>query len=85
MFVPFHKELLRCNVDDKEHHKDNIVIILIFWCTWGHRSDVVFNTAMASLMAIREMIKVEYDMWRLAKLFVAPLSPSRNRESYCGS
>jgi hypothetical protein len=43
--------------------------ILIFWCIWRHRNDVVFNGASPSQRSIRENIKAEYDRWRLAKLF----------------
>jgi hypothetical protein len=43
-------------------------IILIFWCMWMHRNDVVFNGALPSQMTIREKSKVGYDRWRQAKL-----------------
>jgi hypothetical protein len=44
-------------------------IILIFWCIWRHRNDVVFNGAPPSQRSIGENIKAEYDRWRQAKLF----------------
>jgi hypothetical protein len=48
-------------------------IILIFWCIWKHRNDVVVNGATALELTIREKIKVEYYWWRLAKLFCGVL------------
>jgi hypothetical protein len=44
-------------------------IILIFWCIWRHRNDVVFKRASPSQWSIRENFKAEYDRWRHAKLF----------------
>jgi hypothetical protein len=44
-------------------------IILVFWCIWRHRNDVVFNGAVASQMTIKRKIKDEFVRWQLAKLF----------------
>jgi hypothetical protein len=48
-------------------------IILIFWFIWRHRNDMVFNGASPSQWSIRENIKVEYDRWRVSKLFCGAL------------
>jgi hypothetical protein len=45
------------------------VIILVFWCIWRHRNDVVFNGVPAAHLTIRDRISTEFDRWRLAKLF----------------
>jgi hypothetical protein len=44
-------------------------IILVFWCIWRHRNDVVFNGVVPSQLAIKERIKEEHDRWQLAKIF----------------
>jgi hypothetical protein len=44
-------------------------IILVFWCIWRHRNDVVFNSVALSQMTIRANIMLEFDRWRRAKLF----------------
>ncbi|KAK1661991.1 hypothetical protein QYE76_050150 [Lolium multiflorum] len=52
------------------HRRDMwTAIILVFWCIWRHRNDVVFNGVAASQFTIRDRISVEFDSWRLAKLF----------------
>lgn len=52
------------------HRRDMwTAIILVFWCIWRHRNDVVFNGVAASQFAIRDRISLEFDRWRLAKLF----------------
>lgn len=43
-------------------------IILVFWCLWRHRNDVVFNGASPAVEAVKTRIKEEYDRWRLARL-----------------
>jgi hypothetical protein len=35
-------------------------IILVFWCIWRHRNDVVFNGATPAAAAIRHRIMEEY-------------------------
>jgi hypothetical protein len=32
------------------------VIILVFWCIWRHRNDVVFNGVAASQFTIRDIL-----------------------------
>jgi hypothetical protein len=44
-------------------------LILVLWCIWRHRNDIVFNGAVASQVAIKEKINEEYESWRQAKLF----------------
>ena len=44
-------------------------IILVFWCIWRHRNDVVFNGAAPEAVAIKRRIKEEFGRWRLARLF----------------
>jgi hypothetical protein len=44
-------------------------IILIFWCIWRHRNDVVFNGARPDVGVILARIREEYSRWRLARLF----------------
>jgi hypothetical protein len=52
------------------HRRDMwTAIILVFWCIWRHRNDVVFNGAVASHGAIRDKVREEFERWRLAKLF----------------
>jgi hypothetical protein len=43
-------------------------IILLFWCIWRHRNDVVFNGARSDVEAIRARVREEYSSWRLARL-----------------
>jgi hypothetical protein len=43
--------------------------ILLFWCIWRHRNDVVFNGARPDAEAIRVRVHEEYSSWRLARLF----------------
>jgi hypothetical protein len=44
-------------------------IILVFWCIWRHRNEVVFNGATPAAAAIRHRIREEYQRWRVARLF----------------
>jgi hypothetical protein len=44
-------------------------IILVFWCIWRHRNDVVFNGALPNVEIISARIREEYGRWRLARLF----------------
>jgi hypothetical protein len=45
------------------------VIIQVFWYTWRHMTDVVFNGVVASPRAFRDKIEEEYNSLFLAKLF----------------
>ncbi|XP_071681455.1 uncharacterized protein [Lolium perenne] len=48
------------------HRRDMwTAIILVFWCIWRHRNDVVFNGVAASQFIIRDRISVEFDRWQL--------------------
>jgi hypothetical protein len=44
-------------------------IILVFWCIWRHRNDVVFNGATPEVGAILARIREDYSRWRQARLF----------------
>jgi hypothetical protein len=44
-------------------------IILLFWCIWRHRNDVVFNGARPDVEAIKTRVREEYSSWRRARLF----------------
>jgi hypothetical protein len=44
-------------------------IILLFWCIWRHRNNVVFNGARPDVEAIRAKVREEFGSWRLAMLF----------------
>jgi hypothetical protein len=44
------------------------VVILVFWCIWRHRNEVVFNGVAPEARAIRGRIKEESLSWRLARL-----------------
>jgi hypothetical protein len=44
-------------------------VILVFWCIWRHRNDVVFNGATPAVETIRHRIREEFQRWRVARLF----------------
>jgi hypothetical protein len=48
-------------------------VIMIFWCIWRHRNDVVFNGARPGVGAIRCRIKEEFQGWRLARFFCSEI------------
>jgi hypothetical protein len=45
-------------------------IILLFWCIWRHRNDVVFNGARPNVEDIRAGVREKYGSWRLARLSI---------------
>lgn len=44
-------------------------VILVFWCIWRHRNDVVFNGTTPAVETIRHRIREEFQRWRVARLF----------------
>jgi hypothetical protein len=44
-------------------------IILVFWCIWRHRNDIVFNRAQPGVGTIQAKIREEYARWHLARLY----------------
>jgi hypothetical protein len=44
-------------------------IILVFWCLWRPKDDMVFDRASPAVDAIKTRIREEYKQWHLAKLF----------------
>jgi hypothetical protein len=44
-------------------------IMLVFWCIWKHRNDVVFNDGRPGVRKIIQMIRLEFEALKTAGLF----------------
>ena len=58
---------LRAPVADRRDLRT--ALLLVFWCIWRHRNDVVFNAAIPSARAIMCKIAEDYASWKHARLF----------------
>ena len=62
------------------------VVILVMWCIWTHRNDVVFNGASVSASGTVRKIREEIELWRRAMILrselfrTAALEPARWHE-----
>ena len=50
-------------------------VILVCWCLWRHRNDVVFQGHTPSVEVAIQMVEAEADLWRAASLFRDMLAP----------
>jgi hypothetical protein len=46
-----------------------VAVILVFWCIWRHRNNIVFNDTTSAAMDIGHKIREESQRWRVARLF----------------